>query len=65
MHILANADIDNTHFYENLGHNGKKFYIAADTNTVSVGPGVYVDGPQCTWGRIDGQTGTISTVTAR
>ena len=58
MALLRGAYFENTRFHENLGNDGKLYYIVA--SEVTVGPGVYVDGPQCKWGSwSSGLTGLI------
>jgi len=61
LSALADVRVENTHFYEDLGNTGRRFYIRNWPYAPAIiGPGVYVDGPQCTWERIDGRTGLIT-----
>ncbi|MFZ4695475.1 MAG: right-handed parallel beta-helix repeat-containing protein, partial [Verrucomicrobiia bacterium] len=55
---LANVYIENTRFHEKLGRDEKEFSMQIDSSNVTVGPGVVVDGPQCSWGK-ERATGTI------
>jgi hypothetical protein len=46
---LLNVDIRDTRFHESLKPGGEEFVIRIG-ETISVGPGVWVDGPSCRWG---------------
>jgi hypothetical protein len=67
--VLYNVDISDTRFHEALGDAGDAEFSIALRGTVSIGPGVVVDGPACRWGGrgtsgIVGAIPSAATVTA-
>ena len=55
--LIRDVEIDNTHFYENLGSTGYSYYMSV--GDINVGPNVIVDGPRCKWASYSGYTGVI------